>query len=81
MIFPCCVKLVYFLSAKCISYIRHSAISAAKHQHSDKSLKVKFKVVKDLDKGTHRKDVASRFRETKNTISSKEIKQRNLPDV
>ena len=59
--FPCCVKLVYFYSTKI--HIRQSdpdivIISAAKRQHSGKSLKIKFKALKELEKGTPHKDVA-----------------------
>ena len=47
-----------------------AAISTAKHQHSSKSLKIKFKSVKELEKATSHKDVASLFGETKNTLST-----------
>ena len=33
-------------------------IFAAKHQHSDKSLKIKFKALKELKKGSSHKDAA-----------------------
>ena len=46
------------------------ATSAAKHQHSGKSLKSKFKPLKELEKGTPHKDVASVFGETMNTLST-----------
>ena len=70
MEFPCCVKLVYFHSAKI--HIRYQSdiavIYAAKHQHSSKSLKIKSKPLKELEKGTPHKDVASLFGETKNML-------------
>ena len=82
MEFPCCVKLVYFHSAKI--HIRYQSdiavIYAAKHQHSGKSLKIKFKPLKELEKGTPHKDVASLFGETKNILSTWK-KKKTLPIV
>ena len=50
MIFSCCVKLVCLLSAKNLYHTYNTVtISAAKHQHSDKSLKIKFKAVEALE--------------------------------
>ena len=51
-----------------------AAISATKHQHSGKSLKIKFKPLTELDKGTIHKDVASLFGETKSILSTWEKK-------
>ena len=48
--FPCSIKLVYFHLTKIQSDIQH--------QRSDKSLKIKFKALKELEKGTPHKDVA-----------------------
>ena len=47
-----------------------AAISAAKRQHSGKSLKIKFKSLKELEKGTPHKDVDWLFGETKNISST-----------
>ena len=47
-----------------------ATISAAKHQHSDKSLKVDFIALKELEKGTSHKDVASLFGVPKNVLST-----------
>ena len=46
------------------------ANSAAKHKYSGKSLKIKFNPLKELEKGTLHKDVASFFGETKNSLST-----------
>ena len=54
-----------------------AAISTAKHQHSSKSLKIKFKSVKQLEKATSHKDVASLFGETKNTLSTWKKKEKS----
>ena len=45
-------------------------ICAAKHQHSDNSLKIKFKTLKELEKDTPHKDVASLSGVPKNTLST-----------
>ena len=39
----------------------------AKHQHLDKSLKMKYKALKELENGTTHRDVASLFGAPKNT--------------
>ena len=46
------------------------ANSATKHKYSGKSLKIKFNPLKELEKGTLHKDVASFFAETKNSLST-----------
>ena len=64
-----CVELAFIHSAK--SYIRHSDhFYSNKHQHSDKSLKVKFKALKELENGTPYKDVASLFGAPEKTLST-----------
>ena len=68
MNFPYCVKFVYFHWAKiCIRYQTLRLFSAAKQQNSGKSLKLKCKPVKELEKGTPRKYVASVFDKTLST--------------
>ena len=55
---PCCFKLVYYSFGKNQHQMSDIAtISAAKRQHSGKSLKIKFKYLKELEKGTPHKDV------------------------
>ena len=40
----------------------------AKHQHLDKSLKIKYKALKELENGTTHRYVASLFGAPKNTL-------------
>ena len=54
-----------------------AVISAAKHQNLRKSFKIKFKSLKELEKGTPHKDVASLFGETKNTLSTWKKKEKS----
>ena len=57
--FPCCLKLVYFHSSKNSDQASGIVItSATKHHPSHKSLKIKFKALKELEKGTPREDFA-----------------------
>ena len=72
---PCRVNLVY--SAK--KHIRHQTWRPSlQHQHSDKSLKIKYKSVKELENGTPHKDVASLSGTSKNTLSTwKKIKKKS----
>ena len=51
-------------------------ISAAKHQSSDKYLKIKYKALGELEKGTPHKDVALLFDVPKKTLSPWKKKQR-----
>ena len=46
------------------------AYVATKRQAGNKSYKIKYKALKELEKGTPRKDVASLFRVPKNTSST-----------
>ena len=81
MEFPCCVELFLFSFGENPHQISDiAAISAANQEDSGKSLKIKFKPFRELEKGTPHKDVASLFGETKNTLSAWKKKQ-NLPIV
>ena len=52
-----------------------ATICAAKHQRSNKSLKVKHKALKQLEKDRPHKDVASIFGEPMNTHLGKKNKE------
>ena len=69
--FPYYIKLGFFSFGKNPHQSSDIAtISAAKHQHSDKSLKIKFKALKERENDTLRKDVASLFGVLKSTFSN-----------
>ena len=44
---------------------------AAKHSHSDISVKSKYKVLQELDKGTPQKDLAEKYSIPKNIMSTR----------
>ena len=46
------------------------SVTAAKHQAENKSHKIKYKALKELEKGIPNKDVASLFEVPKNTLST-----------
>ena len=47
-----------------------ASVSAAKRRAENKSYKIKYKALKELEKGTPHKDVASLFGVPKNTLST-----------
>ena len=51
------------------------AISTARHLWAEKTYKVKYKALKELEKDTPHKEVAALFGVPKNTLSSWEKKQ------
>ena len=78
-------KWKFFVALNLFIFIRENphkisdiaTISTAKHQHSGKSLKIGFKPLKELEKGTPHKDVASLFDATKNTLSTWKKKKKS----
>ena len=46
------------------------ATNSSKQRHIDKSYKIKYKALKELEKGTPYKDVARMFEVPKNTLST-----------
>ena len=47
------------------------ATNSSKQQHIDKSYKIKYNALKELEKRTPHKDVARMFEVTKNTLSTR----------
>ena len=71
------IYLFIFIRQKSTLDIRHSG-KLCSTSILGKSLKIKFKPLKELEWGTPQKDVASLFSETKNTLSAWK-KKKNLP--
>ena len=59
---------LFYFNRKTHQTSHMAAKPEAKHQHLDKSLKIKYKALKELENGTTHRYVASLFGAPKNTL-------------